>query len=394
MKKSIEQFVKFGIVGVINTCSSWVIYYPLVFLKVNYLIANTVAYFGASIIGYFLNKIWVFKKKEKRIYKSIIKYYFVYISCFFLQTLLMYIIVHKLKISDKIAPIITLMFTVPYNFLLSKFWVFRNKMVDYEKLNNMKDMHSFAICAYKDSPYLEECIKSIVNQTIFTNAYVCTSTPSKYIEGLAKKYQLPYYVKKTKSDIQDDWNFAYNKAKTELVTVAHQDDIYNDKYAETILLNYNKNILMYNTDYNPYKNNKISTDKNSKIKRLLKVFTKSKLLCHFKFIKVSSLAFGNSINCPSVAYNKKKLGKSIFTSDLKFSLDWDTFLKIARMKGGSLYIPKKLINYRIHEEATTKDFIISHKREEEDITMFNKIWPSFITKIIMKVYTKSYDTYD
>ena len=33
-------------------------------------------------------------------------------------------------------------------------------------------------------------------------------------------------------------------------------------------------------------------------------------------------------------------------------------------------------------------------RKNEDIIMFNKIWPKFITKIIMKVYVKSYDTYN
>ena len=26
--------------------------------------------------------------------------------------------------------------------------------------------HTFAICAYKESPYLEECIQSLMNQTV------------------------------------------------------------------------------------------------------------------------------------------------------------------------------------------------------------------------------------
>ena len=150
---------------------------------------------------------------------------------------------------------------------------------------------------------------------------------------------------------------------------------------------------MYNTNYYPYKNNEKSTDTNSKIKHILKFFVKNKFFAKFKFFKVMSLAFGNSINCPSVTYNKKLLGENIFTSNLKFALDWDTFLKIAKMKGISLYIPEKLINYRIHEEATTMEFINDNKRKKDDIDMFNKIWPSWITKIIMKYYIKCYDTY-
>ena len=107
-----------------------------------------------------------------------------------------------------------------------------------------------------------------------------------------------------------------------------------------------------------------------------------------------SLAFGNTINCPSVTYNKRLLGAPLFTSDLKFGLDWDTFLKIARQKGISLYIPRRLVKYRIHTGATTKKFIVDNKRQEEDRAMFNKIWPNWVTNLIMKLYVKSYDTYD
>ena len=151
---------------------------------------------------------------------------------------------------------------------------------------------------------------------------------------------------------------------------------------------------MYNTDYTPYKNGADAQDSNSKIKRVLKIFTRSRFFARFRFFKVMSLAFGNSINCPSVTYNKKLLGDTVFTSDLKFGLDWDTFLKIARKKGISLYIPQKLVKYRIHDGATTKKFILDNKRQEEDLIMFRKIWPNWAAKLIMKFYVKSYDTYN
>lgn len=262
-----------------------------------------------------------------------------------------------------------------------------------DRLNQLAKKHTFVICAYQESEYLEECIKSLMNQKIPTNYLIATSTPNEHIKKLAKKYDIPVCVRKGKPDIRDDWNFAYNQSKTELVTIAHQDDIYEPEYTKCILEKYDKNILMYNTDYIPYKKGADATDSNSKIKRILKFFTKYKFFARFRFFKVMSLAFGNSINCPSVTYNKKLLGESIFTSDLKFSLDWDTFLKIARTKGISLYIPNKLVKYRIHDGATTKKFIVDNKRPAEDLTMFCKIWPKWMAKLIMKVYVKSYDTY-
>ena len=110
---------------------------------------------------------------------------------------------------------------------------------------------------------------------------------------------------------------------------------------------------------------------------------------------MASLAFGNSFNCPSVTYNKTKLGDNdIFTSKLKFSLDWDTFLKYARMKGRIGYINKELLCYRIHEGATTVQFINNKYRYVEDVIMFEKIWPKFIVKLIMKFYVKANNTYE
>jgi len=122
-----KQFFKFGIVGTINTLNSWLVYYILIFFKINYLISNTIAYFASSLIGYFLNKIWVFKKKDQNTSKSLVKYYIVYITSYFLNMLCMYTIVDILNISEKLAPILVLFITVPFNFIFSKLWIFNQK---------------------------------------------------------------------------------------------------------------------------------------------------------------------------------------------------------------------------------------------------------------------------
>ena len=51
---------------------------------------------------------------------------------------------------------------------------------DLKKKREVKmNDHTFAICAYKESPYLEECIKSLKNQTIKSNILIATSTPKR-----------------------------------------------------------------------------------------------------------------------------------------------------------------------------------------------------------------------
>lgn len=90
--------------------------------------------------------------------------------------------------------------------------------------------HTFAICAYKESRYLEECILSVMRQKIRGNLLITTSTPNEYIQRLAEKYRISLHIKEGKSNIASDWNFAYQQAHTKLVTITHQDDIYCENY--------------------------------------------------------------------------------------------------------------------------------------------------------------------
>lgn len=260
-----------------------------------------------------------------------------------------------------------------------------------------KISHTFAICAYKESEYLEECILSLKNQTLKTNILIATSTPNDYIQNLAEKYKIPVYVRDGKSDIRDDWNFAYNSAQTEWVTIAHQDDRYNERYAEELQQKVEniRDAIAFVSDYIPLKNGVIGPrDLNSKIRRFLRQPLKNNEMARSAFWKKAILSLGNSICCPAVTYNKNKLGASFFTSDLKFNIDWDTFLKFAYMDGTFAYVDRPLVYYRVHDGATSKEFIVNNKRIADDMTMFEKFWPKWMVKVIMIFYKKAYDTYN
>ena len=259
--------------------------------------------------------------------------------------------------------------------------------------------HTFVVCAYKDSPYLEKCIRSVLGQKLHSDAILCTSTPSDYISSIADKYNIPVYVRDGKSDIRDDWNYAYNKAVTKWVTVAHQDDIYANTYTSYLWKKINssdgKGIIFF-TDYYPLKNNGekgIRRDVNSTIRRLLRTPMKISYLSSSVFFKKAILALGNTICCPTVTYNKEMLGDNIFSSNLKFDIDWDTFLKLAVKDGRFLYIDRPLVLYRIHDGATSKEFIDNNNRIIEDREMFGKFYPPFVVDGLMHLYKLAYKTY-
>ena len=125
-----KRFFKFGIVGLINTGVTLLTYYILIYFGMNHIISNVIGYFLGSINGYLLSKIWVFRDKKTTISESVWKYYIIYGSSLLISTALMYLWVDVLGISDKIAPILCLVVTVPYNFLLQKIWAFREKKIE------------------------------------------------------------------------------------------------------------------------------------------------------------------------------------------------------------------------------------------------------------------------
>jgi hypothetical protein len=141
-------------------------------------------------------------------------------------------------------------------------------------------------------------------------------------------------------------------------------------------------------------NDKDINNKNLIVKRILRIPLRIPLLNRVKWIRKMTLRFGNTVQCPSVTYNRNLIKGDIFTSELRYCLDWDTFYKIYGMKGIVRYIPLKLMSYRISDEATTKESIVNDTRYKEDNIMFKKMWPDFIVKMIMKKYTSSYNVYD
>lgn len=388
-KNLIISFIKFCCVGVINTLTSLAVYYLYLHFHDNYVIANTVGFIVGTFTGYTLNKFFVFKNKS-RTYSSIIKFYVTYITSYLFSTGLLFLWVDVLSISDKIAPLINLCFTIPFNFIFSKIWVFREKKVVYEH------NHTFVVCTYKESPFLEDCVKSVINQTVKSKVIIATSTPNEHIKGIAEKYGLELFVNTGKTGIQEDWNFAVSCCDTDFVTVCHHDDIYGERFYEYIQKVIEspiakKTLLIHTGYYDIDQNNNKSLTKNNKVKRLILIPSKFYIGQTVRFFKKMSLAFGNTVCCPSCTYNKKLLGDNFFNSELTHCCDWDMYYKIATAKGRMVYVPEKLMSKRYHTGSQTFEDIQSGKRYREDQVMFSKFWPKWIVKKIMKKYVKAYE---
>jgi len=258
------------------------------------------------------------------------------------------------------------------------------------------EKHSFVILAYQKSPYIEECIDSLKNQTVKSEILIATSTPSEFLENVAKKYEIPLFINKGKSGIAADWTFAYNCARTDCVTLAHQDDIYMPGYTETCLssaVSYSNNLIVF-TDYIELFHDKIR-DNNLllNVKRLILSFfyTCSKNLSS-RFFKKKLFSLGNPICCPSIMYNRKNIGNFVFDDSFSMNLDWEATLRLSGMEGDFIYIKKKLLTRRIHEESESTNALTNNIRQEEDRRLFEKLWPKPVVKILLKLFSLAYQS--
>lgn len=262
--------------------------------------------------------------------------------------------------------------------------------------------HCYAICAYKESPYLERCVKSIVEQECEEKSeiMICTSTPNDYISGIAEKYQIKLMVNPERGDIQSDWNFAYNNCNSEYITLIHQDDLYHKRYSECLFSAIRKfdDISIYYSKYRALVTDEngedIQNDINCRLRNFLSLPMRVPLFQKSRFWKVAILRLGNSICCSSVTYNRKILGeKDLFQSELRYSLDWDTFLTLAERKGRFFYDKHVLTYFRIHKGSTSMKCIDNDSREKEDYIMFCKMWGKTFARIIMVFYKGAYKNY-
>ena len=92
----------------------------------------------ASVVGFILSVLWSFYWNNRYVFasndknnpwwKKLLKTYLSYaLTGIVLANLLLYFWVSVLGISKVIAPLLSLVITVPLNFVLNKFWAFRSR---------------------------------------------------------------------------------------------------------------------------------------------------------------------------------------------------------------------------------------------------------------------------
>lgn len=252
--------------------------------------------------------------------------------------------------------------------------------------------HSFVVCAYKESPYLQECVDSLLAQTTPSSILMATATPNDHIRSIASRAGIELCVSDAAPGIGSDWNFAVSCCSTPLVTLAHQDDTYMPRYVEKMLetMNAATSPLIFFSDYGELRGGKAVDDSTLlKVKRqLLRPLAKRHGISGYRHVKRSIIKYGNAICCPSVTLNMNLLPNPPFMVGMGSNLDWDAWERFSLMEGEFTYAPEVLMHHRIHEGSTTSALIEDNTRTSEDLEMLRRFWPEPIARGLNLIYAR------
>ena len=255
--------------------------------------------------------------------------------------------------------------------------------------------HTFLVPAYGYSPHLDDCLKSLLNQTLHSSILISTSTPSPELEQLAAHSGIPLFIHRANKGIVHDWNMGLTQVNTSWVTVAHQDDVYLPDFTASVMkaISKTQNPSLVFTDYAEIFEGSIRTQtKLLKIKQaLLQLGFLGRSAIKSRWSKTNVLRFGSPIPCPSVTF-KTPVGEPLFEQGFKLNMDWAAWLKKAREPGEFVWIREVLMHHRIHEMSETSKGIAQGYRAHEDMEILQRMWPRPIARAIAASYGIAYQS--
>ncbi len=128
---ALKQFLKFGIIGVVNTLIDFIIYFLLTrsmpFWREHYLWANLISFSVAVANSFYWNRRWTFRNTNKNLRVQFTKFYIINLTGLVINESLLYYLVSRVGFHDLSAKFIVVMIVVFWSFSLSKFWAFREE---------------------------------------------------------------------------------------------------------------------------------------------------------------------------------------------------------------------------------------------------------------------------
>lgn len=241
-------------------------------------------------------------------------------------------------------------------------------------------MISICIPIYNSNfEYLKRAVQSVLSQNssewelkLVDGSTEPSNEIKEWVKSLNNK-KIQYVQNTQDKSMAGNWNYAYNSASTELVTLLHDDDMLSPEYVKKMLVfsKENPNSSAYFCNVNTVNEQDMSTlTLADYIKRFIQ--PKGKQI-HLKGDEgLSQLLKGCFIFCPTMCYQKSKLPQLPFDKKWKMVTDLDFYINTLKEGGTLTGHNDKLYLYRRHSNNQTSKLTQSLVRFEEEICFYSK----------------------
>lgn len=121
-----REIYKFIFVGLLNTGLTYGVYIILLYV-LPYSYSYNFSYILGIVFSFLLNNLFVFKTKVTLL--KFIKYPIVYLTQFVLNWIFLFILVDRLAVDKRLAPLLVTLFSIPITFFLSRYILTDTKRV-------------------------------------------------------------------------------------------------------------------------------------------------------------------------------------------------------------------------------------------------------------------------
>jgi putative flippase GtrA len=125
--KELFRFIRFGIVGVMNTLITIVSFWILSKIGVGYITANIISYLIGVVNSYFFNSRWVFKVDSKKSSRGV-RFLIINLIVLVINTGLLILFVDKVGLNKYIAQILVIGICMVLNYFLNRKWTFSEEV--------------------------------------------------------------------------------------------------------------------------------------------------------------------------------------------------------------------------------------------------------------------------
>lgn len=241
--------------------------------------------------------------------------------------------------------------------------------------NKEKNIYfSIIICCYNSEDFLIETINSIINQTykfweiVIVDDGSTDSTNKIIIDFQNKGHSIIYHKNNTNIGFPKSRNKSLELCNYPWIVINDHDDVMIDNKLDIyskLIVNY-PNFNFFFSDAYIYENNQNKTTRFENFEKQYNFKIKNLSLLK-NYSNINLIRYGCFIISSTVVFNKQCLDHaSQFNDKLKFTCDYDFFLKLSK-EYNFFCIQKPLVKWRLHSNQATNRYKKIHYKELSSI---------------------------